>query len=644
MVPVAAEHQNRTLFGHPTGLFTLFFAEMWERFSFYGMRALLLLYMLKGFLQFSDSKAYAIYGAYGTLVYAAPFIGGLLADRVLGPRRAVILGGLLMAGGHLLMAVQHQAAFFLALALLISGNGFFKPNISTIVGELYPQGSPKKDAGFTIFYMGINLGAALSPMLCAYLAHRYGWEAGFGLATAGMLIGVAIFAAPTRLTQILIFIGALGGCVLLPLSSGSPVQMAFRIFLTIVLAGAGTTAIVALGRGGLSKQVGRARDPERLRVRLGGVLRLDVSVYLIVLACVPLIAGLLYYTHVIKWVLYPAGAVAVVYVFHQAVRCDPIDRHRLFVIMILLVFSTLFWAFFEQAGSSVNNFTDRNVDRVLEARTVSAADVGTTLRFRIAPAPSDPEVARLPLLTQEQLGYELSGQPFTLTHLERLRSEATSSSQSSDRVLDWPVDESHIGMGVGGAEIPTAEFQAVNPLFILLFGLAFTSLWVFLGKRGLEPSTPVKFSLGLLQLALGFTLMWYGARHASDRGMVGVVWLILGYLFQTTGELCISPVGLSMVTNLSPRRMVSTMMGVWFLGSAFSHFLGGQIAKLTAFVHEGEGTLTVPPPAQTLNLYADVFGLIAIAAFVCALICLALSPLLTRWMHLDLAGEPAQAA
>ncbi|HON68899.1 MAG TPA: oligopeptide:H+ symporter, partial [Phycisphaerae bacterium] len=272
MVPVAAEHQNRTLFGHPTGLFTLFFAEMWERFSFYGMRALLLLYMLKGFLQFSDSKAYAIYGAYGTLVYAAPFIGGLLADRVLGPRRAVILGGLLMAGGHLLMAVQHQAAFFLALALLISGNGFFKPNISTIVGELYPQGSPKKDAGFTIFYMGINLGAALSPMLCAYLAHRYGWEAGFGLATAGMLIGVAIFAAPTRLTQILIFIGALGGCVLLPLSSGSPVQMAFRIFLTIVLAGAGTAAIGALGRGGLSKQVGRARDPERLRVRLGGVL------------------------------------------------------------------------------------------------------------------------------------------------------------------------------------------------------------------------------------------------------------------------------------------------------------------------------------------------------------------------------------
>ena len=196
--------QQETLFGHPAGLFTLFFAEMWERFSYYGMRALLVFYMIKGFLGYNDNDAYAIYGAYTALVYAAPFIGGMLADRLLGARRAVVIGGLLMAAGHLLMTVENRMAFFTALSLLICGNGFFKPNISSIVGTLYPRGSVKKDAGFTIFYMGINLGAAMSPVLCGYVGETYGWHYGFGLATAGMLIGVAVFVAPNWLTQLLI--------------------------------------------------------------------------------------------------------------------------------------------------------------------------------------------------------------------------------------------------------------------------------------------------------------------------------------------------------------------------------------------------------------------------------------------------------
>ena len=198
-----------TLFGHPTGLFTLFFAEMWERFSYYGMRALLVFYMIKGFLKYSDGEAYAVYGAYTALVYMTPFFGGMIADRLLGPRRAVVLGGLLMAAGHLTMTVENSFAFYTALSLLIAGNGFFKPNISTMVGSLYPQGNPKRDGGFTIFYMGINLGAAMSPLLCGYIGETYGWHYGFGLATIGMLTGIAVFVMPTLVTQLLIMLGAL---------------------------------------------------------------------------------------------------------------------------------------------------------------------------------------------------------------------------------------------------------------------------------------------------------------------------------------------------------------------------------------------------------------------------------------------------
>src|SRR5688572_11022644 len=201
--------QHETLLGHPVGLYTLFFAEMWERFSYYGMRALLLFYMLKGFLGYGDSDAYAVYGAYTALVYMTPFFGGMIADRLLGPRRAVVLGGLFMAAGHLMMTIENSFSFFTALALLIAGNGFFKPNISTIVGSLYPPGSPKRDGGFTIFYMGINLGAAMSPLLCGYIGETYGWHYGFGLASLGMVTGLAVFVAPTIVTQLMIGLSAL---------------------------------------------------------------------------------------------------------------------------------------------------------------------------------------------------------------------------------------------------------------------------------------------------------------------------------------------------------------------------------------------------------------------------------------------------
>src|SRR3954452_14256365 len=284
--------QHETLFGHPVGLYTLFFAEMWERFSYYGMRALLVLYMIKGFLSYSDDKAYGIYGAYCGLVYVTGFVGGMLADKILGTRRAVILGGLLMAAGHLLMTVESTFAFYNALALLVVGNGFFKPNISTTVGSLYPSGSPKKDSGFTIFYMGINLGAALSPILCAYLAYNWGWHYGFGLATFGMLVGLAVFVAPIRLTQILILGCAVATAIGMMLIPGSTAEILVNLFTAIALISAGVIAFVALGRGGLPAEAGAPPNPERLREKKGGI-RLDVIIYGAALLCVPLFAMLM---------------------------------------------------------------------------------------------------------------------------------------------------------------------------------------------------------------------------------------------------------------------------------------------------------------------------------------------------------------
>lgn len=662
-------HTGR-LFGHPTGLFTLFFAEMWERFSYYGMRALLVLYMIKGFLQYNDGDAYTVYGAYTALVYMTPFFGGLLADRLLGSRRAVVLGGLLMAAGHLLMTVEHQVAFFGALALLIAGNGFFKPNISTIVGSLYEEGSHRRDGGFTIFYMGINLGAAMSPLLCGYIGETYGWHRGFGLATIGMLTGLATFVAPNFITQIMIFAGATSAAVGLYFYHPDNIfSTIINIFTAVSLMGAGVVALVALSRGGLPKEAGGPPDPERLRRPVLGPITLEWAVYLGALLSIPvfalLVSGFSLVTpshqsvtlipeNVIKpleegnndflkiaavvmkesskpagLILMLSGLLAFGYLGIETVRLDRKPRERMFVALILIFFSMLFWSFFEQAGSSVNNFTDRNVDRVFESEKVTEQDVGKTISIQP---------------TQEQLGYYNGDQLFTLDVLDKLRKDNESNPEFT---IEWKVTEKNVGMGIAKRklEIPASTFQAINPIYILVFGLMFTALWAFLGRAGLEPSTPFKFALGLLQLGLGFGCFWYGAQTADARGMVWMGWLFLAYLLQTTGELCLSPVGLSMITKLSPKLLVSTMMGAWFLATAFSQFLAAIIAQFTG-VGEGSGdeASRIPIPSETVHVYGDVFGKIAVAALVSAAICFLLVPLLKAWMHEEEASSPSHGA
>jgi POT family proton-dependent oligopeptide transporter len=698
------------LFGHPTGLYTLFFAEMWERFSYYGMRALLLFYMLKGFLGFGDKDANAVYGAYTALVYMTPFFGGMIADRLLGARTAVVIGGSLMAAGHLLMTVQTDLWFFTALGLLICGNGFFKPNISTIVGTLYPPGSPKRDAGFTIFYIGINLGAAMAPLLCGYIGETYGWHYGFGLATIGMLVGLAVFVAPTLLTQTLILsTAALSACGLVFYNAGDVFTYWTNAAVAAALMVSGITAVTALAKGGLPKEAGKGPNGETyyanlFKVLLGTAIALPVVVILVsgfsVLPGVsemqtlipesvmepmeasasPIVKGLAEFVKEASrpagLVLIVAGLLASIYLLREALGMERVARQRMYVVFILTFFSLLFWAFFEQSGSSVNNFTDRNVDRVVEETTVADADVGQTVNLRVLADPSEESQQELEYLSQEYLGHvngaesinaqierairgvETAKDPakqmaaeklestvndviaqdrLTMTALTYLREFAKSESASpEDQVVQWQYTEGNVGrIGLGGTEIPASVFQSVNPIYIMVFGLVFSALWGYLGARNLEPSTPVKFALGLIQLGLGFLCLFLGAQGCDVDGMVAAFWLLLMYLLLTTGELCLSPVGLSMVTKLSPGHLVSTVMGAWFLATAFSQFLAAIIAQFAAVTESGENF--VPIPIETVNIYGDVYRMIAFMAIGSGLFCLLLSPLLKYWMHV---GEP----
>lgn len=474
-----AAKAKETMFGHPKGLFVLFFAELWERFSFYGMRGLLVLYMTKA-LQYADEDAHSTYGAYLGFVYATPLIGGMLADRFLGYRKAIFLGGILMLLGHIAMAVENLVFFFGAMALIVAGNGFFKPNISTLVGKLYEKGDPRRDGAFTIFYMGINVGAGLAPILCGYLGEKVSWHWGFSLAAFGMAVGLAVFWWGGR------YLG----------DHGHPPR------------------------------------PEALSERLGGVLPKTWCLYLGIVAFVPFAAYL--FTQplwVEDGVIRVIGPLFILYVFFEAFRCEPADRNRLLVAVVLSVFSIVFWACFEQAGSSMTLFADREVDRT-----------------------------------------------------------------------------------IFGFEVTASQLLSINPLFIVLLGIPFSILWTRLGRVNRNPSSPVKFGLGLFQLALGFVALVMAAKQANTSGSASLGWMILAYLLHTTGELCISPVGLSAITKLSPAKLTGLMMGFWFFCTAFAGVSSGLIAKLTS----GDAG------------YQGVFQTLVYVGLGAGLLILLLSPLLKR--------------
>jgi POT family proton-dependent oligopeptide transporter len=478
-----------TLLGHPKGLFVLFFAEMWERFSYYGMRALLIFYLTQHWL-FSDSQSSVIYGAYTALVYITPVLGGYLADRYIGQRKAVLYGAVLLTFGHFLMGFEGDggsdasslSVFWLALSFIIVGSGFLKANISVIVGQLYPRTDVRRDGAYTIFYVGINLGAALGSLLCGYLGQTYGWSYGFGAAGVGMLLGLIVFVV-------------------------------FKPLL--------------MGRGEPPMALSKQRE---------------WSIYGLGAASVAVIWWLIQYQEVVGWLLLVAGVVLVAYVILTAVtKLAPEDRDRIFAAMFLIFGSILFWALFEQAGSSLNLYTDRYVDR-------------------------------------------------------------------------------------GG--VPASMFQSINAIYIVLLGPLFAALWVALGRRGLEPSAPAKFGLAMIQLGGGFLVLVAGAALGGDNARTAVLFIFLIYLLHTTGELCLSPVGLSAMNRLAPAHMASLIMGTWFFASATGNFAAGLIASATgseAASGEGAGQQTV------LDVYTTI-GWIAVAVGVGVM---AVAPLIKRLMHLD---------
>lgn len=443
----------KTWFGHPAGLSTLFFTELWERFSYYGMRALLVLFMVDavktGGMGLDDKTASSIYGLYTAFVYLAALPGGWIADRLLGAQRSVWVGGLIIAAGHFTLAIPSTAAFFVGLVLVVIGTGFLKPNISAIVGQLYPEGGARRDAGFTIFYMGINMGAFLGPLICSYLGEQVNWHAGFGVAGVGMLAGVI---------QYKFSVGRLGDAGLhsaAPKREGGGIDKAWYP----VIGGFSVVALlVVLGLSGVIKFNALALAQNTTFVIVG----LAVAFF--------------------------------VYIFAFG-KLNPTERKHTIVIVVLFVASAVFWSGFEQAGSSLNLFADRHTDRF-----------------------------------------------------------------------------------VFGFEIPAGWFQSLNPFYIVVFAPIFATFWVGLARKRMDPSMPAKFAIGMVILGLGFLVMVGAANLVTDGGQAGPYWLILTYLLHTMGELCLSPVGLSSVTKLAPKRFVGQMMGIWFLATSLGNLIAGLMA------------------------------------------------------------------
>ena len=524
------------LFGHPKGLYICFATELWERFSFYGMKYLLLLYLTKYHL-FSDGEGLEVLGAYAGLVYTLPVIGGMLADRYLGMKKSVIFGGILLCLGHLLMAVEgHQAVqyaagtilasditlhngavlsagtlltetikiqdlaalnvFYLALSLIVVGVGFLKPNISPIVGQLYSKDDPRRDSGFTIFYMGINLGSFAATIICVYLGETYGWRYGFGAAGIGMLFGLVTF---TKGLKYLRGLAEPPNVAVLAEKVWGLISREYLIYLTAIL---------------------------------------SLSVFWLVIQHEPVVFA----AQQVLLIVSGVGLIA-----YAALKGSREEFQQMLVLMVLIGSTIVFWALFEQAAGSMTLFADRVVER-----------------------------------------------------------------------------------NIAGIEISAGQFGSLNAGFIIMLALPFAALWVWLEKFRLNPNLPVKFALGIIQAGLGFGVLVFGAQFPDEAGKISLWWLVLAYLIHTTGELCLSPVGLSAVTKLAIHRVVGLSMGVWFLATALSETLAMRLGKLAAIDTQGGELNSV---SDNLIIYTQLFEFLMWIGIGTGIVVLLISPLLKRGMH-----------
>jgi proton-dependent oligopeptide transporter, POT family len=482
---------DTAFFGHPRGLSTLFFTELWERFSYYGMRALLILFMTAapaaGGLGFDTAQAGAVYGLYTSMVYMMSLPGGWIADRLIGQQAAVLWGGILIMCGHFSMAVPGMTTFYLGLLLIVLGTGLLKPNVSAIVGQIYAPDDTRRDAGFSIFYMGINIGAFIAPLVCGYLGQRVDWHLGFGAAGVGMAFGLIQYGLGRK---------HLGEAGRYPVPAASPEAGQALRTRALAVAGALFGLLVLVAAGGW---IGY------WTISPTGVA--DAAGYALLLVTIGFFGWLFFGS---DWTLE--------------------ERRRLYAVGVLFVAAALFWSSFEQAGSTLNLFAERATD-------------STAL----------------------------------------------------------------------GIDFPASYFQSLNALYIIALAPVFAWLWIWLGPR--EPSSPVKFALGLIQVGAGFAILVVGAQLAEQGVRVSPMWLAVTYLLHTSGELCLSPVGLSAMTKLAPARIVGLMMGVWFLAASVGNYIGGRLA---AFYE------TLPLP--------QLFGAVGSFGIAAGLVLWLLAPSLKRLM------------
>lgn len=496
--------QDKAFFGHPMGLSSLFATEMWERFSYYGMRALLVYFLtdtlIGGGFGMEELDAFTIYGIFTGLVYVTPIIGGMLADKILGQRKAIYIGGITMALGQLLLSYSamsisselesRQLIFYVGLGVLILGNGFFKPNISTMVGELYDNSDPRKDGGFTIFYMGINIGAGISPLIAGKLGEQVAWEYGFLSAGIGMILGTFWFFMRSH---------TLGPIGMPPAVKAKRVRLIAKDWMSI------------------------------MSYSLGIVLLIVVFIF----GWAQLSAG------VSKSIIGVAATLGVLYLAYNIFKGTngKTEWSRVGVILVLALFNIFFWAGFEQAGTTFSIFARDNTNRM-----------------------------------------------------------------------------------IGSFEIPATWFQSINAVFIVLFAPLFSILWFKLDKLKLNPNTPMKFVWGMVLLGLGFVIMAF-ASDRSEHTLVSPLWLVMVFMLHTFGELCLSPIGLSMVTKLSPTKLVSTMMGVWMGSFAAGNFVASQMKAISLKLE------------VVFDTSIPVFWFIAIQSFIIGAILLMLTPWLKKMMY-----------
>ena len=571
--------------GHPSGLFVLFFTEMWERFSYYGMRAILVIFLTGALLgdnpgwEWSTSAALSLLGTYAMLVYLTPLLGGWLADNKIGYRMAVVIGALLMTLGHASMAVETPTFLYIGIAFLIVGNGFFKPNMTSIISKMYEGHDEKKDGAYNIFYMGVNAGAFIGIMLCGWVGEKIGWSYGFGLAGIFMLLGMLQFYFAQSL------FGNIGDKPVKESietndndnksDTGNPTTKLNK-FLTVdyVLIGIFTiSALIFIINDPLSK-IG---DIQTLNFTIAG---LSDSLFFALLAAISFVLLLLI----------------------RIPRYVAIERDKMIAFSIFCLFTIFFWAAFEQAAGSLPVYTRDFTNRFLEG--------GAATTFKIV----DFVVTVVPLAIITYVLLSLFRKTFNRIGL-------SNTILGFSFVIVWAIVlyKLYIEFQSTETEVPVTWFAILNSLFIIMFAPLFTKWW----DSKYNPPASVKYFMGLALLGIGFAFLAFGARNVpagAQTASLSMAWLVFAYLFHTLGELCLSPMGLSYLSKLVPARMVAFMFGVYYLaiaiGNKLAHYVGGDIEKITK--------------EHSLSTFFLIFTIIPIGL---GFVSLMLHPLLKRLMH-----------